>query len=66
MQNYGAAITSRRGLVSLLPILVMLSAGRFHGAVVELGKDLLFPSIPLWRFSPHHNYREPAPCCDGG
>ena len=42
-----AAITSRRVSV-LLPILVMLSAVAFM-ALFELGKDLLFPSIPLWR-----------------
>src|SRR5258708_8439152 len=42
-----AAITSRRVSV-LLPILVMLSAVAFM-ALFELGKDLLFPSISLWR-----------------
>src|SRR6266436_1736352 len=41
------AISSRRVSV-LLPILVMLSAVAFM-ALFELGKDLLFPSIPLWR-----------------
>ncbi len=42
-----AAITSRRVSV-LLPILVMLSAAAFM-ALFEMGKDLLFPSITLWR-----------------
>ena len=41
------AIPSRRVSV-LLPILVMLAAVAFM-ALFELGKDLLFPSIPLWR-----------------
>ena len=41
------AISSRRVSV-LLPILVMLAAVAFM-ALFELGKDLLFPSIPLWR-----------------
>jgi PAS domain S-box-containing protein len=41
------AISSRRVSV-LLPILVMLSAVAFM-ALFELGKDLLFPSISLWR-----------------
>jgi PAS domain S-box-containing protein len=41
------AISSRRVSV-LLPVLVMLSAAAFM-ALFELGKDLLFPSIPLWR-----------------
>jgi PAS domain S-box-containing protein len=43
------AISSRRVSV-LLPILVMLSAVVFM-ALFELGKDLLFPSISLWRSS---------------
>src|SRR5258705_13931051 len=41
------AISIRR-VSALLPILVMLSAVAFM-ALFELGKDLLFPSIPLWR-----------------